>query len=82
MPKVLFQASQLATVVHLIELQFGISILPSICISDDVDSSIRYIKLKGKTPSREVVLATAKDRYISEAAKYFVSVVKEQYQTA
>ena len=52
MPKVLFQASQLATVVHLIELQFGISILPSICISDDVDSSIRYIKLKGKTPSR------------------------------
>ena len=82
MPKVLFQASQLATVVHLIQLQYGISILPSICIGDNTDSTIRYIKLEGETPNREVVLATAKDRYISEAAKYFVSVVKQQYQTA
>ena len=78
-PKVLFQASQLATVVHLVQLQYGISILPSICINE---YAIRYIKLKGETPKREVVLATAKDRYISAAAKYFVSIVKEQYQTA
>jgi len=82
MPKVLFQASQLATVKQLIELQYGISVLPSISIDNDPDSSIRYIKLEGETPSRDVVLATAKDRYISPAAEYFVSIVKEQYQTA
>ena len=81
-PKVLFQASQLATVVHLIQLQYGISILPSICIDDNADSTIRYIKLEGETPNRKVVLATAKDRYIGEAAEYFVSVVRQQYQTA
>ncbi|MDH3694369.1 MAG: LysR family transcriptional regulator [Gammaproteobacteria bacterium] len=80
-PKVLFQASQLATVKHLIELQYGISILPRISIEDDPDSSIRYIKLQGERPIREVVLATAKDRYLSPAAEYFVSIVKEQYQT-
>lgn len=81
-PKVLFQASQLATVKQLIELQYGISILPWISIDNDPDSSIRYIKLKGNRPIREVVLATAKDRYISPAGEYFVSIVKKQYQSA
>ena len=80
-PKVLFQASGLATVKQLIELQYGISILPWISIDNDPDSSIRYIKLKGERPIREIVLATAKDRYISPAAEYFISVVKKQYQT-
>ena len=82
MPKVLFQASQLATVKQLIDLQYGVSILPSISADNDPDSTIRYIKLEGDTPSREVVLATAKDRYMGPAAEYFVSLVKEQYQTA
>lgn len=82
MPKVLFQASQLATVKKLIELRYGISILPRISIDNDPDSTVRYVKLKGETPVREVVLATAKDRYISPAAEYFVSIVKEQYQSA
>ncbi len=82
MPKVLFQASQMATVKHLIALQYGISILPKIAIDNDPDSTMRYIKLKGETPTREVILATAKDRYISPAAEYFVSVVKELYQAA
>jgi len=80
-PKVLFQASGLSTVKQLIELQYGISILPGISIEDNPDSSIRYIKLKGERPTREVVLATAKDRYISPAAEYFISIVKKQYQT-
>ena len=80
-PKVLFQASQLATVKQLIEIQYGISILPSIAIDKNSDSSIRYIKLQGETPTREVVIARAKDRYFSPAAEYFISTVKEQYQT-
>lgn len=82
MPKVLFQASQLATVKQLIELKYGVSILPWSCIDNDPESNIRYIKLKGERPIREVVLATAQDRYFSPAAEYFVSVVKDQYKTA
>ncbi|MGI9286256.1 MAG: LysR family transcriptional regulator [Pseudomonadales bacterium] len=81
-PKVLFQASQLATVKQLIELQYGVSILPSICIDNDSDVTIRYIKIKGATPNREVVLATAKDRYLGPAAECFVSIVKQQYQNS
>ena len=82
MPKVLFQASQFATVKQLIELEYGISILPSIALDEDVDSRIRYIKLEGETAARNVVVATAKDRYVSPAGEYFVSVVKQQYQTS
>ena len=82
MPKVLFKTSQLATVKQLIEIQYGISILPSIAIDKDPNCCIRYIKLKGETPNREVVLATAKDRYFSPAAEYFIKIVKEQYQIA
>jgi len=80
MPKVLFQTSQIATVKQLIELQYGISILPWIAIDSDPNSNIRYIKLKGEKSIREVVLATAKDRYVSPAAEFFISTVKEQYQ--
>ncbi len=81
MPKVLFKTSQLATVKQLIEIQYGISILPSIAIDKDPNSCIRYIGLKGETPTREVVLATAKDRYFSPAAEYFIKIMKEQYQS-
>ena len=80
MPKVLFKTSQLATVKQLIEINYGISILPSIAIDKDPKSSIRFIKLKDKV-SREVVLATAKDRYFSPAAEFFISTVKGQFQT-
>ena len=79
-PKVLFQASQLSTVKQLIQSQYGVSILPGIAVDNESDSWIRYIKLDGETPTREVILATAKDRYISPAAEYFVSIVKKQYQ--
>ena len=79
MPKVLFNTSQLATVKELIEINYGISILPSIAIDQDPKSSIRFIKLKDKV-SREVVLATAKDRYFSPAAEFFITTVKQQYK--
>jgi LysR family hydrogen peroxide-inducible transcriptional activator len=81
MPKILFQASQLSTVKKLIEVNYGISILPSISMNDEPGSNIRYIRLEGVPPSREIVIATAKDRYIGPAAEYFVSVVKEQFQS-
>jgi len=80
-PKVLFQASQLETVNQLIKTKYGISIVPSLSVDEDPSSCIRYIKFKGITPSREVVLATTRDRYFSPAAEYFISIVKEQYQT-
>ena len=80
MPKVLFKTYQLATVKQLIEINYGISILPSIAIDKEPNSSIRYIKLKDKV-SRKVVLATVQDRYFSPAAEFFISTVKEQYQT-
>ena len=78
-PKVLFQASQLATVNQLIELQYGVSIVPRSCIEEGPESNIRYIKLQGEMPHREVVLATAKDRYRGPAAERFIAIVKEQY---
>jgi LysR family hydrogen peroxide-inducible transcriptional activator len=82
MPKVVFQVSQLSTIKLLIELDYGVSILPSIAIDKDPGSCIRYINLdsKGEPPAREVVLAITKDRYLSPAPKYFIAVMKEQYQ--
>ncbi|MGI9327875.1 MAG: LysR family transcriptional regulator [Pseudomonadales bacterium] len=81
-PKVLFQASQLGTVKHLIEQQYGVSILPRICIEGDPRPTIRYIPIQDPTPSRQVVLATAQNRYLSPAAKRFAEIVREQYQAA
>lgn len=82
MPKVVFQVSQLSTIKLLIELDYGVSILPAIAIDKDPGSCIRYINLdsKGEPPAREIVLAIRKDRYLSPAAKYFIAVMKEQYQ--
>ena len=79
-PKVLFQASQIATVKQLIELGCGISILPGIAKDPNVDSNIRYIRFKEEQPHREVVLATVKDRYLGPAARYFIETLKSEYQ--
>ncbi len=81
-PKIVFQASQLSTIKLLIESQYGISILPSITIEENTDSEIQYVKLISdcRKPSREIVLATVKDRYFSPAAEYFIEIVKKQYQ--
>ena len=81
-PKITFQASQLSTIKLLIESQYGISILPSISIEENANSKIRYIKLvsNDQTPAREIVLATARDRYYSPAAEFFIETVKKQYQ--
>lgn len=81
-PKIAFQASQLNTIMLLIESQYGISILPSISMEENTNSMIRYIKLasNNKMPAREIVLATARDRYYSPAAEFFIETVKKQYQ--
>jgi len=79
-PKVLFHAAQISSVKQLIKMQYGVSILPGISITEDSDSAIRYIKLEGEKLSREVVLATTKDRYLGPASEYFVAAVREQYQ--
>lgn len=41
MPKAMFQASQIATVKQLVELNYGVSILPKISIDEDPGSAIR-----------------------------------------
>ncbi len=81
-PKIAFQASQLNTIMLLIETQYGISILPSISMEENTNSNIRYIKLvsNDQMPAREIVLATARDRYYSPAAEFFIETVKKQYQ--
>ena len=79
-PKVLFQASQIATIKQLIELQYGVSILPRITIDDNTESCIRYIRFEGTAPSRDIVMAVGKDRYLSPAAECFVSTVRNEYQ--
>ncbi|GJL75229.1 LysR family transcriptional regulator [Nitrosomonas sp.] len=81
-PKVAFQASQISTIKLLIESQYGISILPSISREDTLDSKIRYVRLVGgdKMPEREIVLATARDRYYSPAAEFFIKTIKKQYK--
>ncbi|MCP5245433.1 MAG: LysR family transcriptional regulator [Burkholderiales bacterium] len=84
-PKAVFQASQIGTIKLLIESQYGVSILPSISITHEADSKIRYINLTSEhkqIPTREVVLAVSKDRYLGPAAKQFIKIIKEQYQNA
>jgi LysR family hydrogen peroxide-inducible transcriptional activator len=84
-PKAVFQASQIGTIKLLIESQYGVSILPSIAITHEADSKIRYINLTSEhkqVPAREVVLAVSKDRYLGPAAKQFIKIIKEQYQNA
>ena len=82
-PKAVFQASQIGTIKLLIESQYGISILPSISITHEANSKIRYIKLISEDkqiPAREVVLAVSNNRYLGPAAKRFTEIIKEQYQ--
>lgn len=84
LPKATFQASHICTIKMLIEIKYGVSILPSISKEESSDTKIRFVKLVSDdslSPHREIVLATVKDRYFSPAAKFFIETIKQQYKT-
>jgi LysR family hydrogen peroxide-inducible transcriptional activator len=84
LPKATFQASHIGTIKMLIETKYGVSILPAISREKHSDSKIRFVKLVSDdlSPHREIVLATAQDRYFGPAAKFFIETIKQKYKTS
>jgi LysR family transcriptional regulator, hydrogen peroxide-inducible genes activator len=64
-PLTVERISQLATVQELVALNHGVSLIP--CMAAERDSSSRrvYRPLKGKTPSRSIVMVSNPYRYLS-----------------
>jgi LysR family hydrogen peroxide-inducible transcriptional activator len=75
-PKIVFESSNMETVQSLVAAGMGIAFVPFL-ISKRIRSELApvYLRVKGK-PTRTLVIAHRKSRYLSKAAEAFISTMK------
>lgn len=83
-PKIGFRCSQVRTVKAMASLGLGISILPEVARSAE-DRALKYRKMSGRAPQREIALVRHLQRYQSKGTEAFLTVMHEairNYRTA
>jgi LysR family transcriptional regulator, hydrogen peroxide-inducible genes activator len=80
-PRIVCRSTQLMTVLELVGLGLGISLVPEMCATTDRSRTRKYVPVEkdGRDgPTREIAIAWRRDRSRSNAAQTFASeVVKE-----
>lgn len=77
MPRVQFESSNIETVQSLVAAGMGIAFVPSMVVrQQSSDFAPRYLTIQGK-PSRTLVIAYRKGRYLSNAADAFIRTLHE-----
>lgn len=78
-PKVMFQATQIDTINKLIDLNYGISIVPELAFDHSKKYNISYLKIDGDEAKRDVIVAAPKGRERSHICNIFIDIVKQSY---
>jgi len=73
---VVCRATQLATLLELVRLGLGISIVPEMAARHDTSAERRYSRFRRSPPKREIAIATRSGRSASRAADAFASLVR------
>lgn len=75
-PRVRFHVSQVETVRQLVELGYGVSILPGISKSHSSSTKIAYIPISDVDASRELTIVTRRGSALNNPAQEFIRLVK------
>jgi LysR family hydrogen peroxide-inducible transcriptional activator len=70
------RTTQLSTVLGLVGLGLGVSLVPEMAARDDAGDARRYIKVRQGGPTREIALAWRTGRSRSGAAEAFAAVAR------
>jgi LysR family hydrogen peroxide-inducible transcriptional activator len=75
MPFVAARSHQLLTVLELVRLGQGISLIPKMAVRSDSDKQLVYRSLSGDVPTRTVAVAWSKARYQTKLFKRFLTAI-------
>jgi len=76
-PRIVFESSNIETVQSLVAAGMGIAFVPSmVARAQGAEFAPNYLKLEA-SPSRTLVIASRKGRYLSKAADAFIRTLKE-----
>src|SRR5690606_13965281 len=79
-PNIVFESTNIETVQALVAAEMGIAFVPNMLIkTTSSDYSPFYLRLKSH-PTRTLVIARGKGRYLSKAAQAFIETLKETIQ--
>jgi LysR family hydrogen peroxide-inducible transcriptional activator len=82
-PKIVFESSNIETVQSLVAAGMGIALVPRMVTRDrGISSAPVYISLAEPRPTRTLVIAYRKGRYLSKAAEAFITTLSEVMKSA
>jgi len=76
-PKVLFQASQFATVKQLLQANYGVTILPQLAQDKANDGQIKYFKIENNHAFRQILLLKKTNDFTNQVTKDFIRMARE-----
>ena len=76
--RIVCRGNQLSTVLSLVELGLGVSLVPEMCARQDRSRRRRYVPVRGEGPEREIAVVWRSDRSRSWLAKQFVALLSKQ----
>src|SRR5690606_10582511 len=76
-PRIVFESSNIETVQALVAGEMGIALVPEMLTRSTITNlTPTYLSLKSR-PTRTLVIAKRKGRYLSKAAQAFIETLKE-----
>lgn len=76
-PRIAFETSSIETAQSLVENGLGITIVPDMVLRQDPNRNLTYVKLESN-PTRTLVFAYNRQRYLSKATKAFIRIHQNQ----
>ncbi len=74
--RIVCRTTQLDTVLRLVELGLGISLVPEMCAHADGSKTRQYRAFGGEEPSREIAVAYRVDRSLSRLSREFIDMLR------
>jgi len=77
-PRIGFRCAQLVTVKALVGIGAGISILPRVAQAPEDEPALKYLRIHGSSPTRELAVFRHLQRYQSRGAEQFLAVLRQR----
>lgn len=78
--RIVCRGTQLETVLRLVGMDLGISLVPDMCAAADRSRLRRYVPIRRNGPTRAIALAWRRDRSRSQLARAFAEIVRAEIE--
>ncbi len=79
--RIVCRSTHINTVLQLVDLGLGVSLVPEMCAACDTSGTREYRRFKRGGPKREIAVAIGKDRQPSRIATNFIRLVQANIES-